>query len=70
MNNNDYLTRELSLAVYLKGMGMTYRGIEKITQGSYFFVFKERDKCVELEKKFLTSKSDMLKDIEMAERNV
>jgi hypothetical protein len=66
---NTYLTRELSLATYLKTHGMTYRGVERITKGSYFFVFENPKKCVETEKEYLSNKQELLDDIDMAERN-
>ena len=67
---NNYHTRELSLAVYFIGKGLKYKGIERITKGSYFFVFEDPKKeCIQLEKEFLAKKQELINDIEMAERN-
>lgn len=56
-----FRTTELSFAAYLVGKGIKYLGPEKITDSSYYFTFENPDKCVELEKEFLTFKHKLLK---------
>lgn len=59
--NNIFRTTELSLAAYLSGKGIKYLGPERITDRSYYFTFENPDKCIELEKEFLTIKEKILK---------
>lgn len=59
--NNVFRTTELSFAAYLVGKGLKYLGPEQITERSYYFTFENPEKCVELEKEFLTFKEKLLK---------
>lgn len=67
MNNRDiFRTTELSFAAYLAGKGIKYLGPEQITEKSYYFTFENPDKCLELEKEFLTLKEQLLKGFDYA----
>lgn len=66
---NIFKTRETSLATYLIARGIKYIGPEEIAPGMYSFVFENPDKCYELEKEFLTIKSNLLKDLENDKNN-
>ena len=60
MNNIKFRTRELSLATFLIAHGIEYLGVEVIAPQTYRFMFKDPQKCYELEKNFLVIKKQLL----------
>ena len=65
MNNSPiFRTRELSLATFLWSKGIVYLGPEPITSDSCYFTFENPEKCIELEKKYITLKGKLIKSFE------
>ena len=63
---NIFRTRELSLSAYLVKNGIKYLGPERITSNSYYFTFENPEKCIKLEKEFLSVKEKLLKGFDYA----
>lgn len=59
-----FRTRELSLATFIWSKGIKYLGPEPITPDSCYFTFEDPNKCIELEKEFITYKGMLIKSFE------
>jgi len=68
-NTNIFRTRELSFAAYLSSHGIKYLGPEQISEKSYYFTFEDPDKCIELEKSFISLKEKLLKGFDYAPKS-
>ena len=58
---NIFRTRELSFATFLHLNGIKYLGPEAITPDSCYFTFENPEKCIELEKEYITVKGQLMK---------
>ena len=67
MNNDEFKTRELSLAALLIINGIKYLGVEILAPQTYRFLFENPQKCYDLEEKFLVVKKELLDQAQQKE---